>query len=137
MGSSTRKAISTAARISGPIALLLSSSGANFLRHEVRRTAGSRRPVHINLTPSSPQLEHAVDTKVFVEHASHHDLQLGVSPCPRRQPGRIAPPGDMVAVARRGDRQHSADRLDPVVGAVVIDEGDHRFSGRSSSAIAK
>ena len=34
----------------------------------------------------------------------------------------------------RGDRQNPADRLDPVGLTMIVDEGDHRFSGRSRSA---
>jgi hypothetical protein len=33
----------------------------------------------------------------------------------------------MSVVSRRGDRQHLADRLDPVLVAVRIDEADHGF----------
>ena len=36
-----------------------------------------------------------------------------------------------------GDRQHLADRLDPVCPAVLVAEGNHRSNGRSSSAWAK
>jgi len=37
----------------------------------------------------------------------------------------------------RRDRQNPADRLDAVNNALVFNEGNHRFSGRSSSACAK
>jgi hypothetical protein len=84
-----------------------------------------------------PHLAHAIDTEVLLEHASHLDFQRGVPPGPRRQPGRIAPSDHMVAVGRRGDRQHLADRLDPMRFAVIVDERDHRLNGRSSSAWAK
>jgi len=40
-------------------------------------------------------------------------------------------------VGRWGDRQKLADRLDPMDGAMIIDERDHLLNGRSSSAIAK
>ena len=43
----------------------------------------------------------------------------------------------MGVIRRRGDRQHPADRLDPVDGAVLVDEGDHGLDRRSSSAWAK
>ena len=43
----------------------------------------------------------------------------------------------MRVVGRRGDRQHTADRLDPVDGAVLVDEGDHGLDRRSSSAMRK
>ena len=40
-------------------------------------------------------------------------------------------------VCRRDNRQHAADRLDPITILVLINEADHRFSRRSSSAWAK
>jgi hypothetical protein len=40
-------------------------------------------------------------------------------------------------IGRRGDRQNFADRLDPVCGAVIVNEPNHGFDRRSSSAIAK
>jgi hypothetical protein len=40
-------------------------------------------------------------------------------------------------VGRRGDRQHPADRLDPVGLPMIVDEGDHVRDRRSSSAKAK
>ena len=47
------------------------------------------------------------------------------------------PPGGMVVIGRRGDRQHLADRLDPVRLAMIVDERDHGLNRRSSSAWAK
>ena len=41
-------------------------------------------------------------------------------------------PGHMVVVGRRGDRQHLADRLDPVRLAMIVDERDHGLNRRSS-----
>src|SRR6478609_407599 len=43
----------------------------------------------------------------------------------------------MVVVGRRGDRQHLANRLDPMRLAVIVDERDHGLNRRSSSAWAK
>src|SRR4051812_40500673 len=43
----------------------------------------------------------------------------------------------MGVICGRGDRQHLADRLDPVDGAMLVDESDHFLNGRSSSAWAK
>jgi hypothetical protein len=63
--------------------------------------------------------------------------QLGVPLGTDRQLRRIAPPGDVLEVCRRGDRQQPADRLDPVDVAVIVDERDHGLDRRSSSAIAK
>src|SRR4029453_3492424 len=46
-------------------------------------------------------------------------------------------PRDLGVVGGRGDRQHLADRLDPVATPVIVDEGDHVLDRRSSSAWAK
>ena len=55
----------------------------------------------------------------------------------RRPPGRIALFRFVPEIGRRGDRQHAADRLDPVHLPMVVDERDHHFARRSSSACAK
>ena len=62
---------------------------------------------------------------------------MRVAPDTRRSSVGIAAASDMRIVGRRGDRQHLADRLNPVGGAVIVNEGDHRLNGRSSSAWAK
>ena len=43
----------------------------------------------------------------------------------------------MLVIRRWGDRQLLAGRLDPVLGAMRVDERDHDFPRRSSSAWAK
>src|SRR5436190_23708364 len=43
----------------------------------------------------------------------------------------------MGMIGRGGDRQHFADRLDPMDLTVIVDERDHRLNRRSSSAWAK
>src|SRR6266481_8310987 len=43
----------------------------------------------------------------------------------------------MGVIGRQGDRQHPADRLDPMRLAVIVNEGDHGLNRRSSSAWAK
>ena len=58
----------------------------------------------------TPNLTHAIDTKVLLEHAPDLDLQIGVSADPVGQTGRIGSPGEMGAISRRGDRQNPADR---------------------------
>src|SRR5690606_2682953 len=73
----------------------------------------------------------------LVPHAPDLGHQRVVDLCPPRTQRRIRLARRMRVIRRRGDRQYLADRLDPVVGAVVIDEGLHRFERRSSSAWAK
>ena len=84
-----------------------------------------------------PHLAQAVNTEVLFEDASDLDLESHIPLRPCRQTGRIAPPSHMVVVGRRGDRQHLADRLDPVRLAVIVDERDHGLNRRSSPAWAK
>src|SRR6202011_3666307 len=43
----------------------------------------------------------------------------------------------MGVIGRQGDRQHPADRLDPMRLAVIVDEGNHGLNRRSSAAWAK
>ena len=49
----------------------------------------------------------------------------------------IAGDGGMTVKGCRGDRQNTADRLDPENSTMLLDEGDHLRNGRSSSAWAK
>ncbi len=56
---------------------------------------------------------------------------------PGREATRVLFSGFVLVVERSGDRQHPADRLDPVALAVLIDERHHHLGRRSSSAWAK
>ncbi len=98
------------------------------------RAAGHRDAVAAELPPD---LAGAVDPEVGLMRPPDllHDRR--VFPSPRRPPRRVGTPGDMSVAGRRGDRQHPADRLDPVRVPVIADEGDHGFERRSSSAAAK
>ena len=68
-------------------------------------------------------------------------LDLGNQPLITQRPpaatGRITPLRRMLPITRRGDLQHLADRLDPEVLPVFVDERPHGLSRRSSSAWAK
>ena len=55
---STKNATSTPARISSSIVPPPSPSGANFLRHEVRRMAGYRTPVRFRLTLPATRMQY-------------------------------------------------------------------------------
>src|SRR5690348_4537991 len=85
----------------------------------------------------SPDLPDAVDAEVLLVYAPDFGPQGDIAPGPDRQLARIGAPGGMGVIRRRGDRQNAADRLDPVNGAVLVDEGDHGLNRRSSSAWAK
>ena len=84
-----------------------------------------------------PDLAHAVDPVVLLEDAPDLRAQGIVPPRPLRSPRRLRPLGQMIVVGGRGDRQHPTDRLDPMLRPMIVDEGDHDFDRRSSSAWAK
>src|SRR5271165_3853873 len=84
-----------------------------------------------------PDLANAIDPEVLLEDPTNFDLQRGVAPLAGRQSSGIGPLGDMGAIGRWGDRQHLADRLDPIDSTMIVDEGDHGLNRRSSSAWAK
>src|SRR5436305_119801 len=81
---------------------------------------------------------HVLASPVAVVHQPG-DLwhQPGITLYPCRQPRRIGPPGGMGVIGRWGNRQHLADRLDPIRPALIVDERDHGLCRRSSSAWAK
>jgi hypothetical protein len=107
---------------------------AHGAHQSLHRASGDRDALAAQLPPD---LAHAVDAEVLRMHACSFGAQRIVAVAARRALGRVAPRGDMGVIGRRGDRQQPADRLDPVDGAMIVEEGDHRFSGRSSSAWAK
>jgi hypothetical protein len=85
----------------------------------------------------SPDLADAIDAEVVVPDPPDLRAQKGIALLPRgRLPG-IDATGGVGAISRRGDRQDTADRLDPVDIAVLVDERLHGLKRRSSSAWAK
>src|SRR5919205_4291208 len=103
--------------------------------HEARdRAAGDLEALALQLPPD---LAHAIDPEVLLEHTLDLALEHLVSLGPLGAPGRIAALGGVLVGGGRGDRQHPADRLDPVRLTMLVDEGDHGLNRRSSSAWAK
>src|SRR3954467_2719502 len=103
--------------------------------HQARYGAASDRgPFPEKLSPNLPD---AIDAEVLLVHAPDFGPQSDIALGPGRQLTRIGAPGGVGVITRRGDRQNAADRLDPVAGAVLVDEGDHGLNRRSSSAWAK
>ena len=84
-----------------------------------------------------PDLAHAIDPEILLPDPADLHPQHGITSCARWQAIRIAPPGRIVMIGGRGDRQNAANRLDPMGIPVIVDEGDHFLNGRSSSAAAK
>jgi hypothetical protein len=79
----------------------------------------------------------AIDLEVLGEDAVDLGLHRNIPLRPCRELLGIDALGDVVAVGRRGDRKHLADRLGPMDLAVIVNERDHRLNGRSSFAWAK
>src|SRR3954452_13803018 len=105
----------------------LQAHGPHQPRH---RAARHPDPLPAELSPDLPD---AIDAEVRLIHAPDLDHQCCIPPGSRGQPLRISPPGGMGVIRRRGDRQHPADRLDPVDGAMLVDEGDHGLDRRVGS----
>jgi hypothetical protein len=66
--------------------------------------------------------------EVLLEYAPDLDHQLGIASHARRRRFGLCPAMDMLVVVGRDDLQCPADRLDPVLIAVRIDEADHGFA---------
>ena len=96
--------------------------------------ASDRGPFPEQLPPDLPD---AMDAEVLLVHAPDFGLQSDIALGPCGQLTRIDASGGVGVIRRRGDRQNTADRLDPVAGAVLVNEGDPGLNRRSSSAWAK
>ena len=95
------------------------------------RTAGDIEALPTELAPDLPD---PVDPEVLLPDPSDLRDQVRVPTSPGTGPRWVATGGGMDMICRRGDRQNPADRLDPMDGAMIIDERDHLLNGRSSSA---
>ena len=100
----------------------------------LHRAPRHRHPVPLQLPPDLPD---TIDLEVLAPHALNARPQARIALRTRRLPLGICPPGCRGIVRRRGDRQHRADRLDPVRRSLRIDERRHHRGRRSSSACAK
>jgi hypothetical protein len=99
-----------------------------FTHQALDRAAGHRGALPAK---RPPDLASPVHAPVGLEDPPDLDLELGVTHRPRRER-----PGLGRVIGGGGDRQHRADRLDPVEVLVVVDVGDH-LGGRGSSSRAK
>src|SRR5688572_5199409 len=84
-----------------------------------------------------PDLAHPVDLLVLPPNPTNvigEDLVLAHA---LRSPLRIPLPRPLLVVHGRGDRRDIANRLDPELRPVLLDEADHHLCRRSSSALAK
>ena len=84
-----------------------------------------------------PYLPHAVDGKVLREHASNLGLEDQILTRPCRQTRWVLSRRDVHGVGGWGERQDTADRLDPIGIAVSVNKSDHLRNGRWNSACAK
>src|SRR5690606_25062272 len=98
------------------------------------RAAGNGDAFSVELLPD---LVGTVDLHVGSPHTFDVRSQCTVTLCALTSQGRVALLGGVAPIARRGDLQHLADRLDPVGLSMLIDEALQDFRRRSSSAWAK
>jgi hypothetical protein len=78
-----------------------------------------------------------IDLHVALSDALDLGLQERIAFGSRTQPRRIAQLCSVAPIARRGNPQDCADRLDPEGAAMLIDKGLQDFVRRSNSAWAK
>src|ERR671910_3351782 len=86
--------------------------------------------------PSRPSCRQTLASTVDAEVLGVDPADLGLQLLVTQRPGRGRPAAGGV-VGGRGDRQHLADRLDPVTIPVLVDVDDHLVGRRSSSAPKK
>jgi hypothetical protein len=82
---------------------------------------GARR-VQAFATHLLPHLARAVHLTVLIPDPANNRQQDVVALRPRRAPRRIPLLGFVSEVCGRGDRQHAADRLDPKLLPMIVDE---------------
>src|SRR4051794_5678742 len=107
---------------------------SHLLHQPRRRAAGDRDPLAAQL---SPDLAHAVDPEVRLPDPADFRPKPDIALRAGWQARRIGPVRGARVIGRRSDRQQAADRLDTVDLTMRVEEGDHGFDRRSSSAIAK
>lgn len=113
---------------------MASALNTHALHQPGNRAAGDVKTFPLQLPPDLP---HAIDPPVLFENTQDLGPQCLVTPGTVRQSGRISPLRQVLIIRGRGNRQDSAERLDPMLTAMHVDKGHHHFDRRSSSAIAK
>ena len=107
---------------------------AHLTHQPLYRTSGDFDPFSAKLTPDFAR---TVDAEVLLPDPLDLLAELDVANRPSRKPRGVRLAGLLLVVGRRGDRKLSADRLDPVLLAMLVDERHHHLGRRSSSAWAK
>src|SRR5262245_29065761 len=118
----------------------LEPSPAHHAREARTPHRARHRPAADDLPPALelfPDLAGAIDFPIVPPHAPDLLAQPLVVADPRRPACGIALPCLELVIDLRGKRQHRADRLDPVLAAMGIDEPPHHFARRSTSTWAK
>ena len=115
----------------------LATNDASKPHHSHEPCHGATSDIKAFSLQLSPDFPNAIDLEVLVEHTAYLDFHDNIIPFAGRQAVHVHALCDELIIGGRGNRQQSADRLDPEHRSMFIDERDHRFSGRSSSAWAK
>src|SRR5690606_9438335 len=84
-----------------------------------------------------PDFTRPINAEVLIEHPLDLHSKFRIALRARRYRLRMRTPMHTEAIGRWGDRQYTADRLDPIRRPVLINESNHVLNRRSSSACAK
>src|SRR5437867_6618885 len=103
--------------------------------HQTLDRAASNHDILARELP--PHLARTIDAEILVVDAADLRRERTITLQSRRQLPRVSLARLVLVVLRWGDRQLRADRLDPVLGPVGVNERHHHFGRRSSSAWAK
>jgi len=111
-------------------------AAAHALQPELAHQALDGATCHRNTfaVELAPDLLDAIDLVVGLPDALHLRQQLCIALGSQRAHGRVALTRGMAPVRRWGDSQDAADRLDPTLLAVLVDECLQDLMRRSSSA---
>jgi len=89
------------------------------------RTRGGVAPTRRLSHQLTPDLANAIDLEFSANRRRISMPSTGIPlDAPRRRVG-ATPPRVVRVIGGRGDLQHTADRLDPICGAMIVYEGDH------------
>src|SRR3977135_1734065 len=106
-----------------------------LLAHQSLHSAASNR--NMLSVQLLPHLACTISAEVLSPHSPNQPRELCIPARTGRHAARLSLPPVVRVVRRGGDRQEFANRLDPVLISMGVDERQHHSPRRSSSAWAK
>ena len=103
------------------------TSQSHLAHQTLHRAPGRVVALATQLPPDLPRPIHAA--KALLVDPLNQDAQFVIALGPRATGARVVLLRVDAKIRRRGDRQHGADRLDPVRGTVLVDLGGHFKTG--------